>query len=138
MKALSVKQPWAWLIANGYQDIENSDVPIGYKGMILIHALSRVTGHDLIDGYAAFHEKPPIGPSGRITFGELKAQCGGIVGIAEIVGCVTRSESPWFKGKYGIVFRNARPLPFFPYKGRGGLFEVKGYTLEGDGIVNVT
>jgi hypothetical protein len=25
MKALSIKQPWAWLIVNGHKDIENRD-----------------------------------------------------------------------------------------------------------------
>jgi ASCH domain-containing protein len=25
MKALSVRQPWAWLIVNGYKEVENRD-----------------------------------------------------------------------------------------------------------------
>lgn len=31
MKALSFKQPWAWLICAGYKDVENRDWFIGRK-----------------------------------------------------------------------------------------------------------
>ena len=48
---------------------------------------------------------------------------GGIVGEAEIVDCVTQSDSPWFEGPYGFVLRNAHPLPFRPCRGRLGFFK---------------
>lgn len=38
MKALSIRQPWAWLIANGYKDIENRSWRTNYRGPVLIHA----------------------------------------------------------------------------------------------------
>jgi hypothetical protein len=47
---------------------------------------------------------------------------GGIVGIAEIVGCVTKYDSEWFFGPYGFVLANARPLPFMPCRGMLGFF----------------
>src|SRR5436189_5084024 len=44
MKALSVRQPWAWLIVNGYKDIENRDWATKRRGRIWIHAgLHKVT-----------------------------------------------------------------------------------------------
>jgi hypothetical protein len=49
---------------------------------------------------------------------------GGIVGEAEIVDCVRESASPWFFGTYGFVLRNARALPFKPWRGELGFFEV--------------
>ena len=50
---------------------------------------------------------------------------GGIVGEAEIVGCVTASPSRWFQGTYGFLIRNARPLPFRPCRGMLGFFTPK-------------
>jgi len=38
MKALSVRQPWAWLIVNAYKDIENRDWATKLRGRIWIHA----------------------------------------------------------------------------------------------------
>jgi hypothetical protein len=49
---------------------------------------------------------------------------GGIVGQAELVGCVTESSSRWFCGPYGFVIRDARPLPFKPCRGALGFFKV--------------
>jgi len=36
MKALSIRQPWAWLIVDGYKDIENSTWHTNYRGPALI------------------------------------------------------------------------------------------------------
>ena len=49
---------------------------------------------------------------------------GGIIGSVEIVDCVTESESPWFFGRYGYVLRDPRPLPFAPWRGQLGFFDV--------------
>src|ERR1051326_1498970 len=38
VKALSVRQPWAWLIIYGGKDIENRDWPTSHRGPTLIHA----------------------------------------------------------------------------------------------------
>lgn len=38
MKALSIRQPWAWLIVNGYKSIENRTWNTRIRGTILIHA----------------------------------------------------------------------------------------------------
>jgi hypothetical protein len=38
VKALSIRQPWAWLIVTGYKDIENRSWRTNYRGPLLIHA----------------------------------------------------------------------------------------------------
>lgn len=38
IKCLSVRQPWAWLILNGYKTIENRTWRVNDRGPILIHA----------------------------------------------------------------------------------------------------
>jgi ASCH domain len=41
MKALSVRQPWAWLIIAGHKDVENRSWTTTYRGPLLIHAARR-------------------------------------------------------------------------------------------------
>ena len=48
---------------------------------------------------------------------------GGIVGTAEVAGCVTTSASPWFFGTYGFLLRNIQPVDFIPCKGALGFFK---------------
>ena len=38
MLALSIRQPWAWLILNGGKDIENRSWPTKVRGRVLVHA----------------------------------------------------------------------------------------------------
>ena len=38
MKALSIRQPWAWLIVHGYKDVENQSWSTDYRGPVLVHA----------------------------------------------------------------------------------------------------
>ena len=49
-----------------------------------------------------------------------------IVGIALLVDVVTQSSSPWFVGRYGFVFANARPFKEpIRYSGALKLFDVE-------------
>lgn len=123
MKALSIRQPWAWLIAYGLKDIENRTWPTHFRGRFLIHASRGMTRAEY-DGARFFAHR--IRP--HMMFPDLTAfERGGIVGEAELVDCVTDSGSPWFCGPIGFVLRNAKPLPFRPYTGALGFFEVEGY-----------
>ena len=54
---------------------------------------------------------------------------GGIVGSVEIVDCVAVSDSPWFFGRFGFVLRDPKPLPFVPWKGQLGFFDVPASAL---------
>jgi len=112
MKALSIQQPWAWLIVNGHKDIENRSWGTNFRGPVLIHAGKKMDPdyEDAQDWNWTRIERPD------------DFEFGGIVGEAEIVDCVTRSASPWFFGPYGFVIRNARPLPFRPCRGQLGFF----------------
>ncbi len=124
--ALSIRQPWAWLIVNGHKPIENRDWPTKFRGPVLIHASLKIERDALADVSMGIH--PVTGgvlgmnPTPEI---DIKAQAGGIVGVAEIVDCVTDHPSPWFVGDYGFVLRDARPLPFMPLKGMLGFFKAE-------------
>jgi len=114
MKALSIQQPWAWLIVNGYKDIENRDWLTKGRGRVYIHAGKK------IDKDAIWWIKQEFP---HIPLPE-QFENGGIVGEARIVDCVEQSNSPWFFGKFGFVIKEAKPLSFIPYKGQLGFFEV--------------
>lgn len=45
MKALSIKQPWAYLIAHGIKDIENRNWRTHFRGIIYIHASCKSAGN---------------------------------------------------------------------------------------------
>lgn len=138
MKALSVKQPWAWLICNGYKDIENRNWATDYRGEFLIHASKNLDqtmlkllmrwseGMSLdISGFLSLNSRPDLMELAR-KFRETEVvNVGGIVGKSELIDCVTGSSSPWFKGKYGFVLQNSQPLPYLPCRGMLSFFEPK-------------
>lgn len=115
---LSIRQPWAWLIVNGYKDIENRDWPTRFRGRIYIHA-GKAMDRDEYESalYVIASGELPIELP---PFSELER--GGIVGEAEITDCVRSHNSPWFFGEYGFVLKNQKPLPFVPVKGALGFF----------------
>ena len=120
MLCLSIRQPWAWLILNGGKDIENREWPTRVRGRILVHAGKGMTREEWEYGAGALFD---IRPALQLpAYQEL--QRGGIVGSVEVVDCVTNSESPWFNGGYGFVLRNPVTLPFTPYRGQLGFFQV--------------
>lgn len=120
MKALSIQQPWAWLIVNGHKDIENRDWAARLRGRVLIHAGKKID-QDAIR-YVREHFPHIVLP--------LSFDTGGIVGEARLVDCVRSSFSRWFMGHYGFVLEDAKPLPFVPLRGQLGFFEVDGSVVE--------
>lgn len=117
MKALSIRQPWAWLILHG-KDIENRKWNTHYRGPILIHAAKGMTfGEYQMTKHFAEQRGVLLPPKAQL-------ELGGIIGMADIVDCVTHHSSHWFEGPRGLVLTNQRPLPFTPCAGALGLFEV--------------
>jgi hypothetical protein len=121
MMALSIQQPWAWLIVSGLKDVENRTWRHPQRGQIYIHAGQKIDGAAL---YELERGRHPV--TGRpLEVGQLGSlPTGGIVGLAEISDCVAASSSPWFVGPFGFVLRNARKVPFVPLRGALGFFEV--------------
>lgn len=126
--AISIRQPWAWLIIHGGKDIENRIWKTNFRGPVLIHAAKGMTEDEWEDGlWFARHAwadtgRPQSAPRG-VTAKTIER--GGVIGVAEIVDCVRVSNSRWFTGEYGFVLANPRPLPFMPFKGALGFFRCK-------------
>lgn len=114
MLALSIRQPWAWLIVSGAKDVENRTWATRHRGPFLVHASQRLDK-------AAFDT---LGESARIEMPDVsQLPTGGIVGVADLLDCVTSSTSPWFNGPFGFVIGAAHPLPFVALRGRLGFFD---------------
>ena len=100
--ALSIRQPWCHHILFDGKDVENRTWTTRFRGPVLIHASKK--------------------PEDRDYCQEIGAPLGGIVGVVEIVDCVTSMDSRWFHGPYGFVLRNPQPLEFVPCRGALGFF----------------
>ncbi|MDV6979624.1 ASCH domain-containing protein [Mycobacterium intracellulare] len=135
MKALTVRQPWAWAIINAGKNVENRTRNIAgrYRGSLLIHA-SR-TEDITAWGHPAIRDatKDPHLPRGLVY--------GVIIGVVDLVDVhnayydnglpiqhteCDRDCEPWGEpgpGVHHLVLRNPRPLPTpIPCRGALGLW----------------
>jgi hypothetical protein len=128
LKALSLKQPFAWLIANGYLLVDDRSWGTQYRGPILIHASKGL--------YEAYYQHIRSNTDVPIPDRD-KLEYGGVVGIADLVLCskpgqlpagISREQRAHFGGVhqeyYGFLFAQARPLPLMPCAGKLGIFEI--------------
>ena len=128
MKALSLWQPWAWLVIHGGKDVENRSWSTLYRGPLLIHAGKRKLPLDelryILDGLEdAGLADVATKLHGALTVSELPT--GGIVGQVDVVACVKRSVSLWAADdQWNWKLANPRSLPFMAMRGARGLFEV--------------
>jgi len=126
MKALSIRQPWAWLILNAGKDIENRVWAAQYRGPLLIHA-SAGSPTKWEHRFALTEELQGSLLRRGITL-PSSFERGGIVGRVDLIDCIrpngARVSSPWFEGPVGWVLANPVSLPFTPYRGRLRLFDV--------------
>lgn len=124
MIALSILQPWAWLIVRGHKDIENRTWQTRRRGDIIIHAGKRWGREQRADLEYVREEFPNIVLPDKFDLG-------GIVGAARIVDCVAESASPWFNGPFGFVLEQGRTAPaFVPWKGQLGFFDIPRSAVE--------
>jgi hypothetical protein len=111
MKALTVKQPFAWAILYAGKDIENRSWRTHYRGPLIIHA------------GAAMHAYPLPGRLPRPVPAEFTM--GALLGTVELVDVVENSRSRWFGGPFGWVPKNPRPFRKpVPCKGYLGIWSL--------------
>lgn len=127
MQALSLTQPWAWLVVHGGKNIENRRWNTKRRGEFLIHAAKRM--HVLDDYASAYEFALDLGEDPALPEPEALER-GGIVGVAELVDVIAPTPIPhvqwsfrWhMREQYGFILANVRPLPFLPCKGALGFW----------------
>lgn len=138
--ALSVRQPWAWLIVHGFKDFENRDWTRNYPARkkaelavathtpfdVLIHAAATCTRveYEHCEGVVSnanwLRVKEGLDPIKLPAWGVLER--GGVVGKATVLGwCDRQTASPFSFGP-GLQLAKAEPLPFAPCAGALGFF----------------
>lgn len=142
MKALSVLQPWAWLILRPdivgdaqrleayrrgvIKDVENRTWSSNYRGRILVHAGKSYTPTTHAEYSEGIEEMFGI----KLPH-YVEVPRGGIVGEVLLTSCGRHSASRWaVDDSYHWSLENARPRPFVPWRGQLGLFEVDEAELE--------
>jgi len=131
IKAISLWQPWASLIALGEKKFETRSWPTNYRGLLAIHAarrwtkvqqnLLRTTPFTQALGWYTDEGDPPLG-------------C--IVAVAELTDCFLTEQvsvngneyafGDWAPGRFAWCLENVRRLPVpVPWKGRQGFFDVE-------------
>jgi uncharacterized protein (UPF0264 family) len=132
--ALSVKQPWAALLAAGRKTIEVRSWATRLRSRVLIHA-ARIPD-----------ERPGVWDQVPADLLAAARQLGGVIGAADLVGCLPYlsleafcadrdrhlNEPAWFRpGRlYGFTFANAVALPFHRCPGQTRFFTLD-YPSEG-------
>lgn len=142
MRALTIRQPWASLIATGHKDVENRTRRTKHRGEIAIHGGLTVDWQAKIptsEGRQALQalggrqnvwepRHHVAGPGGPPTLA-----CGAVIAVAEIAGCCEcdGSCSPWaIPGQFHWQLANVRALDRpVPATGRLGLLPLP-YEVE--------
>lgn len=153
MKALSLTQPWATLIAHGAKRIETRSWATSYRGPLAIHASKNLPGWvgDIVRSEPQFANAlgDLFDPHGRVL-GDLPRGC--IIAIAELVSVkrIAEDSAGWgwrgpdgrvygyhltdqerafgdyTPGRYAWLLADVRPLDApVPAKGALGLWEVQ-------------
>lgn len=134
MRALSLTQPWAWLVVHGGKDIENRVWNTKFRGEFLIHAAKGMTSRDYD---AAWDMARGFDQNLAWSIPEKGLlERGGIIGVATLFDVIEPTSVPhiqwsmrWhMREQFGFRLASIRPLPFLPCKGALGFwgnFEVR-------------
>ena len=104
IKALSIKQPWADLIASGQKTIETRTWSTKYRGQLLIVSSAK-----------------PTGPRSGLALCTVRVtDCRPMTAEDE-----TAAQCPLYPGAWAWILTDVRPIEYLiPLKGRLGIYEV--------------
>jgi hypothetical protein len=113
MKALSIKQPWASLIAHGIKDIENRTWRTHFRGKIYIHTSAKDAGAL----YERLNDKQIEAANNHWTdYPYPNRPLSAIIGEVDIIDCVVNHHSIWAEktnGSYvgdGVFVLSEKPI----------------------------
>lgn len=144
MKAISVWQPWASLVACGAKRIETRGWETSYRGPLAIHAAKKWDGelretlrrpifrgalHEVLGWHQLrvldSHKLVNVLPHGMVLCVVDLVNCVPIErAIAAGISLPEYQYGNYAPGRYAWKLENVRPLTPFEFKGRQGFFEV--------------
>lgn len=108
MKALSVKQPWASLIAHGIKDVENRSRRTHFRGKIYIHASKQKDKRQFAERFTQAQALAWADLMETLGYRRPVETLGAIIGEVEIIDCVEDSKSIWAEpGCFHWILSNA-------------------------------
>lgn len=121
MKALTIRQPWAWAITHGSKRVENRTWRASHRGLLAIHAAARIDQGALDD----MRVRAAVRTYGR----EPDYVTGAVIAVATLTGVHTSCQpecSLWAAhGQHHWELADVRPLTApVPCKGRLGLWDL--------------
>ncbi|MFZ5688643.1 MAG: ASCH domain-containing protein [Bacillota bacterium] len=147
MKAITLWQPWASLVAIGSKKIETRSWATKYRGPLAIHAAAKTPGDSII---ACFHEPfaTVLKNAGFVRGKNISLPCGVVIATCRLVDCVTitpefvatlseqeRAFGDYTQGRYAWILDNVRRLERpVPANGRQRLWELDERILELAGV----
>lgn len=123
MRAITIRHPWAHLVAASIKRVENRSWPTAHRGPLAIHAAKLADRLDA--GTLAELELRGIAipPADTLAYGA-------IIGIVNVVDCVAfedlppaLADDPFASGPFCWILADARILTPIPCRGQLGLWE---------------
>lgn len=129
VKALSIRQPWAWAIAHAGKDIENRNWHMGYRGVLAIHAAKGMTDNEY-ESFNFFFDNE-IGERfvdenvRRYVPRKKELIRGAIIAVCRAIECCHEMKSAWYQGPHGLHLVDVFSLPEpISCNGKLGFFEL--------------
>lgn len=134
MRALSLTQPWAWIILNLGKRVENRSRNIGnYRGPLLLHASKTMRQRDWWEaydfcakhfGHVGFADRIPKPAS--LVRGAIVGRCNVIEQIApnHSTAGLSDDQRRWYMGAHAYVLDDVKPTPVVYCSGLLGFWAV--------------
>lgn len=149
MKALSIRQPWAWAILHAGKRVENRTWSSSFRGTFLLHAAKGCSASEYLEAVKWMVSmglaRSPISKLNAMNEIVLRVADidpaklplvppleemprGGIVGRARLANVLQPTGRPLVKWhsptQFGFLLEDVEPLPFVPLRGFQLLFNV--------------
>lgn len=129
VRALSFRQPWAWIVVYLNKDLENRSKHMHTREPFFIHASKEMTKsyyYDAID----FSKKQGANTDLIPSYEKMKETlCGGIVGSTRIIDVIPKTPQPTRKwhmvNQWGHILADTKPIEFYPCGGNQGFWEAE-------------
>ena len=121
MRALTVRNPWAWAIIHAGKDIENRTWSTSYRGPLVIHAAARLEAveYQRVCSWMRQHVDV-LAPAPDRLIGQA------LVGVVDLVDCVRDSASRWaMPDQWHWVLRDPRTCEPRLARGKLGLWTIE-------------
>lgn len=121
MLGITLRQPWASLVAEGFKPVENRKWFTRYRGELAIHAGKSCTLQEHKDAVEFLIANDLVG----VILPWERTIRSAILAVVQMVDCVTEHPSGYFCGPYGHVYSKVQRLAVpVPCSGAQGFWKV--------------